>query len=160
MTEQKAPLMDIMQIQEVIPHRYPFLLVDRVEELVQGPDPDSRAGRKFKAIKCVTFNEQFFTGHFPHRPVMPGVLIVEAMAQAAALSCVRPNKPKQDVAIAAIKDAKFRRPVVPGDRLEIFGECTRDGGSMLSVNCECRVEGQVVASATILAKMFELEGAK
>jgi 3-hydroxyacyl-[acyl-carrier-protein] dehydratase len=150
--------MDINRIMAILPHRYPFLLIDRVEEVLHGPDPDSRAGRKFRAIKCVTMNEPFFPGHFPHRPVMPGVLIVEAMAQAAALACYRPGRPSQDVAIAAIKDAKFRRPVVPGDRLEIFGECTRDGGQMLSVDCECRVDGQVVASATILAKMFDFGG--
>ena len=150
--------MDINKIMEILPHRYPFLLVDRVEELREGPNPKSRAGRRFRVIKCVSYNEPFFTGHFPHQPVMPGVLIVEAMAQAAAVACYRPDQPRQDVAIAGIREAKFRRPVIPGDRLEIRGECTRDGGQMLSVNCEVFVDGQIVASATILAKMSEVGG--
>lgn len=155
-TLENRPVMDINKILEILPHRYPFLLIDRFEEVDPGPNPTSRAGRKFRAIKCVTFNEPFFPGHFPHRPVMPGVLLVEAMAQAAAVACVNPGGPKLDVAIAGIKDARFRRPVTPGDRLEIRGECVRDGGQMLVVECECWVEGQEVASATILAKMTEV----
>ena len=150
--------MDIDGILRMLPHRYPFLLIDRVEEIIEGPDPKSRLGRKFRVTKCVTINEPFFQGHFPHRPVMPGVLIVESMAQAAAVACYRVGEPTQDVAIVGIKEAKFRRPVVPGDKLEIRGECNRDGGQMLAVDCECWVDGQMVASARILAKMFDFGG--
>jgi len=145
---------DIMRIMKILPHRYPFLLVDKVLDVEYGPNPKSRTGRTFRGIKCVTFNEQFFSGHFPGLPVMPGVLIVESMAQAAAVACYLPAAyEKTEVAIAGIKEAKFRRPVVPGDVLEIRGKCVRDGGTMLSVSCECFVDGQPVASATLLAKM-------
>jgi 3-hydroxyacyl-[acyl-carrier-protein] dehydratase len=154
MAERKPPAMTPTDILRILPHRFPFLLVDRLEELTEGPKPPSRAGRKLKATKCVTFNEPFFQGHFPHRPVMPGVLLIEAMAQAAALACYRKDDPDLDVAIVSIKDAKFRRPVVPGDVLIIDGEVLRDGGTMLSVKLTCTVDGDVVAETEILAKVF------
>lgn len=146
--------MDANEILRILPHRFPFLLVDRMEEIVPGPKPSSRLGCKYRATKNVTINEPFFPGHFPGRPVMPGVLIVEAMAQAGALACYKPEFPEVDVAIAAIKDARFRKPVLPGDVLEIHGEVTRDGGSMLSIRTSCEVRGEVVAEAEILAKMM------
>src|SRR3954465_11682413 len=116
---EHQPVMSPTDIMRILPHRYPFLLVDRVDELVRGSG-GTRVGTRIRAIKNVTFNEQFFVGHFPHRPVMPGVLQIEAMAQVAALACAPYGKdaPKMDVAIAAIDACRFRRPVVPGDTLE------------------------------------------
>lgn len=156
----KAPLYNIVDIMKMLPHRFPFLLVDRVEEMIKGENEaagGNRAGRKIRAIKNVTFNEPFFPGHFPHRPVMPGVLQIEAMAQVAAISCVDPTGPKMDVAIAGINEARFRRPVVPGDTLELTAEVVKDRGQILIVKCEARVQGQMVAEAELMAKMFPLE---
>lgn len=155
MQEAKRPHYTISDIMRILPHRFPFLLVDRVEELIQPPD-GGVAGRKIRAIKNVTFNEPFFPGHFPHRPVMPGVLQIEALAQLAALACVDPNGPPMDVAIAGIDGARFRKPVVPGDQLELSAEVVRIRSSMVVVKCEARVDGQVVCEAELIAKMFPL----
>ena len=114
MSEEKAPLYTAIDIMKLLPHRFPFLLVDRVEEIYRPPN-GARVGLKIRATKNVTINEPFFPGHFPHRPVMPGVLQIEALAQVAALSCILPNGPKLDVAIAGITSARFRQPVWPGD---------------------------------------------
>src|SRR4051812_35968090 len=129
MASDYSPVLTPMDIMRILPHRYPFLLVDRVDELHRVTSPN-RVGTRIRAIKNVTFNEQFFVGHFPHRPVMPGVLQIEAMAQVAALACAPYGKdaPKMDVAIAAIDACRFRRPVVPGDTLEIEAEITKDRG--------------------------------
>lgn len=107
-------MMDIKEIMNIIPHRYPFLLIDRVEELVEG--------EKIVAIKNVTMNEPFFQGHFPSQPVMPGVLIIEAMAQAGAVAVLCKEEFKGKIAfLGAVNNAKFRKNVVPGDvlRLEV-----------------------------------------
>ena len=154
----ETPHYDVNQIMQLLPHRYPFLLVDRVERVDKPPikDGESRAGWKLWATKSVTFNEPYFPGHFPHRPIMPGVLQVEAMAQAAALIIVEPGKPRLDVLIAAINEAKFRRAVVPGDVLEICAEIKKDRGSMIVVKCEAKVRGKLVAEAEVLAKVFLL----
>jgi 3-hydroxyacyl-[acyl-carrier-protein] dehydratase len=157
MTEaDKAPIYTAIDILKMLPHRFPFLLVDRVEE-ISHPTPGVRIGRKIRALKNVTINEPFFPGHFPHRPVMPGVLQIEAMAQVAAISCVDVGGPKMDVAIAGINDARFRRPVVPGDALEITAEVIKDRAGILVIKCEARVRGLVVCEAEIIAKMFPLE---
>jgi 3-hydroxyacyl-[acyl-carrier-protein] dehydratase len=154
-SEQNAPIYTANEIMKMLPHRFPFLLVDRVEELVK-PNPGSRVGRKIRAIKNVTINEPFFPGHFPHRPVMPGVLQVEAMAQVAAISCVELDEPKMDVAIAGINEARFRRPVVPGDTLDITAEIVKDRAGIIVVRAEAQVRGQVVCEAELIAKMFPL----
>ena len=154
----EKPHYDVEQIMQLLPHRFPFLLVDRVEHIQKHSikPGESRAGWKLTATKCVTFNEPFFPGHFPHKPIMPGVLQVEAMAQAAALIIVEPGGPKLDVLIAGIRDAKFRRSVVPGDVLEITAEVKKDRGSIIIVQCEAKVRGKVVAEAEVLAKVFLL----
>src|SRR6266478_1486816 len=104
------PLMDIQAIRDILPHRYPMLLVDRIEEL----EADRIVG-----IKNVTINEPFFAGHFPEYPVMPGVLIIEAMAQVAGVLVLNqiPDRHKKQVLLASVEQAKFRRPVFPGDQL-------------------------------------------
>ena len=108
----------IDKVREILPHRYPFLLIDRVVSVTDGQKKDSRVGRKLKAIKCVTVNEEYFNGHFPKKPIMPGVLQIEAMAQAGGLACYLSEKDKNfELLIAGIQKAKFRRQVIPGDVL-------------------------------------------
>ena len=149
------PVYGITDIMKLLPHRFPFLLVDRVDELVR-PQGATRLGWRIRARKCVTVNEHFFAGHFPHRPVMPGVLQVEAMAQAAAIICLSLEEKRMDVSIATIENAKFRRPVVPGDVLDIFAEIVKDRGSIVIVACRIEVDGQVVSETEVMAKMFPL----
>jgi 3-hydroxyacyl-[acyl-carrier-protein] dehydratase len=147
----------IDQIIKLLPHRFPFLLVDRVESITPGPGP-LRVGRKARAIKNVTYNEPYFPGHFPHKPVMPGVLQIETMAQVAALASVDPTGPKMDVLIAGINDARFRRPVVPGDQLIVETEVIKDRGSMMVIACKAFVGQEIACEAEILAKIFPLAG--
>jgi 3-hydroxyacyl-[acyl-carrier-protein] dehydratase len=138
--------MDIHKVLSLLPHRYPFLLIDRVIEL----EPD----RRLLAYKNVTYNEPFFTGHFPVRPVMPGVLIIEAMAQATGLLAME-SRPDQIGSsslyyFVGIDNARFKRPVEPGDQLhlEVLLKTVKRGIWMFS--CEARVEGKVVATADIM----------
>jgi beta-hydroxyacyl-ACP dehydratase FabZ len=147
----------IEDILRILPHRFPFLLIDRVLSVVEGPNSDSRMGRKVVAIKNVTFNEPYFMGHFPHRPVMPGVLQIETMAQAGALAAFRETDPPQDVAIVSVSEAKFRRPIVPGDSLHVHAEITKDRGSMIGLICAVYVDGVKAAEAEMLAKVFPLK---
>lgn len=145
------PVKDIVAIMDLLPHRFPFLLIDRVIAIQEGANPPSRVGRRAIAIKNVTANEHFFIGHFPGRPVMPGVLIVEAMAQAGCVAFRRDTDPEMDVAIASIREARFRRPVVPGDTLRLTAEIIKDRGQMIVTECKAEVDNQVVAEAEILA---------
>ncbi len=154
-SKQKA-LYEATDILEMLPHRFPFMLVDRVLEIIPGDGKNGRVGTKIRAIKNVTFNEPFFPGHFPHRPVMPGVLQIEAMAQAAALTVIDRHGARLDVAIAGVNDARFRRPVIPGDTLELTAEILKDRGQILVVKCEARVDGQIAAEAELIAKIFPL----
>lgn len=143
MTDQT---LDIAGIMRAIPHRYPFLLVDRVVEM--RPD-DSCVG-----IKNVTINDQFFQGHFPTEPVMPGVLIVEAMAQTSAVLVVTTLGPESQgklVYFMSIDSAKFRRPVVPGDQLRIKVTKVQRRMSVWKFSGEATVDGRVVAEATFAA---------
>ncbi|MCX8132454.1 MAG: 3-hydroxyacyl-ACP dehydratase FabZ [Roseococcus sp.] len=136
----------IMQVMEAIPHRYPFLLVDRVTEI----RPDHSA----VGIKNVTINESFFQGHFPAEPVMPGVLLIEAMAQTAAVLVVATLgdafKGKL-VYFMSVEGAKFRRPVVPGDQVRIHVSKAQRRMNVWKFTAEARVEGAVVAEATYAA---------
>lgn len=136
-------MLDIKQIQEIIPHRYPFLLLDRVDEL--------EAGVKVKATKNVTMNEYFFQGHFPSEPVMPGVLIVEALAQAGAVALLTLDQFKGKIAyFAGIDKVKFRRKVVPGDTLTLEVEIIKlrgpagVGKAVAYVGNEKAVEGEIM----------------
>lgn len=141
------------EIETILPHRYPFLLIDRVLSLSGGSQED-RKGRKIVARKNITFNEPQFTGHFPGNPVYPGVMMIETMAQASALAAYDPSKKAERIYIASINNAKFRSPVVPGDVVEIHSECIKDRGSMVIFNTQAMVDGKLVAEAEIWAKIF------
>jgi 3-hydroxyacyl-[acyl-carrier-protein] dehydratase len=147
-------IMDVRQIEKLLPHRPPFLLVDRVVEL--------EADKRIVAVKCVTMNEPFFVGHFPGQPVMPGVLIIEALAQTAALLALSSMTPEQRAGkvtyFMGIDGARFRKPVVPGDRLELHVEILRSKGGVLKVKAEAKVEGQVVAEAELMAMLAAPQG--
>jgi len=142
--------MDIQGIQEILPHRYPFLLVDRIEEL----EPERIVG-----IKNVTINEPFFIGHFPDFPVMPGVLIVEAMAQVAGVLVLSqiPDRKNKLVLLATIEEAKFRRPVRPGDQLRIEMKMGKRKATIAKMSGTASVDGVVVAEATMLCKLADRE---
>ena len=146
-------VLSTVEILKFLPHRYPFLLVDKVVSLEFGPDPANRKGTKIVALKNVTMNEPFFQGHFPGLPIMPGVLQLEAMAQAACLAFVRKSDPPMVYFVAAFNEARFRKPVVPGDTLMLYAEVIKDRGSILSVTTEARVDGQLVSECEILAKV-------
>ena len=135
-------VMTIEEIKEIIPHRYPMLLIDRVEEL--------EAGKSIKAKKNVSVNEPFFQGHFPHEPVMPGVLIVEAMAQAGAVALLSMEEFKGKTAyFGGIDIAKFRKKVVPGDTLVLEVELTKVRSSAGCGKGIAYVDGKKVAEAEL-----------
>ncbi|HRZ60122.1 MAG TPA: 3-hydroxyacyl-ACP dehydratase FabZ [Rubrivivax sp.] len=138
--------MDIHQILKKLPHRYPLLLVDRVLEY--------EAGKRLLAVKNVTINEPFFTGHFPHRPVMPGVLIIEALAQAAALLTLESAGVELDdktlVYFAAIDNARFKRPVEPGDQLLLDVTLLRLRQGVQRFHGQARIGSEVAAEAEMM----------
>ena len=134
--------MDINQIMETIPHRQPFLLVDRIEEL--------EPGRRAVGTKCVTYNEPFFAGHFPQTPVMPGVLIIEALAQVGAVIILSQPEFKGKVAyFGAINSAKFKKKVLPGDVLSLEVEMIKQKGPIGVGKATARVDGKIAASAEL-----------
>ena len=139
-------VMDVKEIREYLPHRYPFLLVDRVTEL--------NLGDSIVAYKNVTINEPFFNGHFPDHPVMPGVLIIEAMAQAAGILGFKTmDKTPQDGSIyyfVGSDKLRFKRPVVPGDRLQLEASIRSEKRGIWKFECSASVDGELAASATIL----------
>ena len=149
--------MSITEITKILPHRHPFIFVDRVVEKIWGPQFPNRIGNRITAIKNITINEPYFEGHFPHRPVMPGVIVLEVFAQVGALLCCRPNDPPQDVAFVGVNEARFRKPIVPGDQLIIEMECRKDRGQILVFGGVAKVGNEIVAEAEILAKVFPLE---
>ena len=144
MTEQKQ--IDIHRIREILPHRYPFLLVDRVL--------DYTLGESLTAIKNITFNEPFFQGHFPERPVFPGVLILEALAQASALLASHSDEAETEEQIillfAGIDSARFKRPVEPGDQLMLKVRQTNYRRKIWKYSTKATVEGKLVASADVM----------
>ncbi len=142
------PTLDIEEIRKILPHRYPMLLVDRVLEL----EPDRIVG-----IKNVTANEPFFTGHFPDFPVMPGVLIVEAMAQVAGVLVLKEieDRASKLVFLAGIENAKFRRPVLPGDQLRIEMKVVKKKASVAKMLGQATVNGDVVAEVEVLCKLAD-----
>ena len=146
-------VMDIAEIKELLPHRYPFLLVDRVLEL----EPNVR----IVALKNVTINEPFFEGHFPHYPVMPGVLIVEAMAQAAALLSFKSLGVKRDdntvVYLVGVDGARFKRPVVPGDTLILEAEKIFERRGLIKYAVRAKVDDQLACEAQLLCTQRTIE---
>jgi 3-hydroxyacyl-[acyl-carrier-protein] dehydratase len=146
------PLMDIDAIREILPHRYPFLLVDAILEL----EPERIVG-----IKNVTANEPWSLGHFPDFPVMPGVLIIEAMAQVAGVLVLKqmPDRKSKLVLLASVEEAKFRRPVRPGDQLRIEMKVGKKKATVAKMYGTASVNGVVVAEARVMCKLADREAA-
>jgi 3-hydroxyacyl-[acyl-carrier-protein] dehydratase len=149
---ESAPvaMIDIARIMQMIPHRYPFLMIERVIDVVPS---ESATG-----IKNVSINEPYFQGHFPQRPVMPGVLIIEAMAQTAAVLVVHslgPNAEGKLVYFMTVDSARFRRPVGPGDQLHIHVVKERSRGNVWKFTAEAKVAGTLVAEATYSAMIMD-----
>lgn len=141
--------LDINQIKEYLPHRYPLLLVDRVL--------DWESGKQITTIKNVTINEEFFNGHFPHKPVMPGVLTIEALAQSAALLAFLTIGQKPDdnavVYFVGIDGARFKRPVEPGDQLKMQVEILRQSRGIWKFHAKATVDEQLVVEAELMCTM-------
>ena len=150
MSDKPGIVMDVNAIEQILPHRYPFLLVDRVLSM--------EPMKKLVAVKCVTVNEPFFAGHFPGHPVMPGVLLLEALAQASALLAKGSmiEEPGDKVTyLMAIDNARFRRPVVPGDRIELHVEVVKRKGDIWKQKGKALVDGEVVAEAEFMAMLVD-----
>ena len=145
-------MLDIEKILRILPHRYPFLLVDRVLTLEKG--------KSIAAIKNVTFNEPFFQGHFPQMRVMPGVLVVEAIAQAGGILLFHsiPDPENKLVFLSKIDNTKFRKPVVPGDQMRLEAEILKLKKHFCHVRGRALVEEEVVVEGDIMASLIDLEG--
>ncbi len=142
-------ILDVTGIQKILPHRYPFLLVDAIEEMERW--------KRIVGIKNVTINESFFQGHFPGQPIMPGVLIIESMAQTGGLLLLQevPDREKKLVYFVAIDNARFRRPVVPGDQLKIEVKVIAWRGDFCKIEGRATVDGDLAAEATLMCKMVD-----
>ena len=147
------PILDINEIRGILPHRFPFLLVDRIIEL----EPERIVG-----IKNITVTEPFFTGHFPDFPVMPGVLIVEAMAQTAGVLVLKsiPDRHSKLVLLVAVENARFRKPVIPGDVLRMEMKVLKRKASVAKMAGVATVDGQVVAEVEVMCKLADKEEKK
>ncbi|HVO32259.1 MAG TPA: 3-hydroxyacyl-ACP dehydratase FabZ [bacterium] len=141
--------MDIQELLHTLPHRYPFLLVDRITLW--------ESGKRAHGYKNVTINEPFFEGHFPGRPIMPGVLIIEAMAQVAATLAMRGHRDAQ-VLLLGVDDYRVRKPVVPGDKLEIEVDVTKVKGAFWRFKGAAKVDGAAVAEGAFLAAVTHPDG--
>ncbi len=148
--EKTVTEIDIGRIMEMIPHRYPFLMIDRIVDLV----PDVSA----TAIKNVSINEHYFQGHFPSQPVMPGVLIIESMAQTAAVLVVETLGTEAEgklVYFMLVEGARFRKPVVPGDQVHVHVKKKRNRGNVWKFRAQAKVNGLIVAEATYAAMILD-----
>jgi 3-hydroxyacyl-[acyl-carrier-protein] dehydratase len=148
-TASKIPTIEVEEIMQMIPHRYPFLLIDRVKEIV----PDSSA----VGIKNVTMNEPFFQGHFPDHPIMPGVLLIEAMAQTSAVLVIKTTGDVvgKVVYFMTVDNARFRKPVRPGDQVELHVEKIRNRGNVWKFRGKAKVDGQLMSEATYSAMIVD-----
>ena len=149
-TAEQALQIDIQRIMEMIPHRHPFLMIDRVIDVV--------ANERATGVKNVSINEHYFQGHFPTRPVMPGVLIIEAMAQTAAVLVVHtlgPNAEGKLVYFMSVDNARFRRPVFPGDVLHVRVAKQRHRGNVWKFEGRAEVRGQLMAEAVFAAMILD-----
>jgi len=144
------PILDIQAIRDILPHRYPMLLVDSIIELEE---------ERIVGIKNVTINEPFFVGHFPDFPVMPGVLVIEAMAQVAGVLVLKsiPDRKNKLVLLASVEEAKFRRPVLPGHQLRIEMKVTKRKASVAKMHGQATVDGIVMAEAILMCKLADRE---
>jgi 3-hydroxyacyl-[acyl-carrier-protein] dehydratase len=144
-------ILDINAIQAILPHRYPFLLVDGIEEMERW--------KRIVGIKNVTINEQFFQGHFPGKPIMPGVLIIESMAQTGGVLLLQEVKDREKKLLyfVAIDGASFRRPVVPGDQLRIEVDVLAWRGTFCKLQGRATVAGELAAEATLMCKMVDID---
>jgi beta-hydroxyacyl-ACP dehydratase FabZ len=142
-------VLDINEIQKFLPHRYPFLLIDKVVEMERF--------KRIVAIKSVTINEAFFQGHFPGKPVMPGVLILESMAQAGGLLLLQeiPDREEKLLYLASMNDVKFRRPVVPGDQLRVEVDILSWKGDLCKIQAKAFVDENLATEATMLCVMVD-----
>lgn len=145
-TDFSMPILDVTEIRKILPHRYPLLLVDRIVELEE---------ERVVGIKNVTANEPFFNGHFPDFPVMPGVLIVEAMAQTAGVLVLKsiPDRESKLVLLVSVDAARFRKPVVPGDQLRLEMKVIRRKGTVAKMSGRATVDGVLVAEAEVMCKL-------
>ena len=152
MSDSGSRAMDIHEVRRYLPHRYPFMLIDRVLDYVPGED--------LPAIKNLTYHEPQFTGHFPERPIMPGVLLIEAMAQAAGILAQVSTGVRVDdrhlYYLVGVDNARFKRPVEPGDQVVLRAELQRAIRGVWKFSCEARVDGQVVASAEVMSVLKEV----
>ena len=144
-------LLDVVAIQKILPHRYPFLMVDGILEIDRL--------KRIVGVKNVTINESHFQGHFPGAPVMPGVLIIESMAQTGGLLLLQevPDREKKLLYFVAVDGARFRRPVVPGDQLKVEMNVLSWRGDFCKLEGKATVDGQLVAEATLMCKMVDRE---
>jgi 3-hydroxyacyl-[acyl-carrier-protein] dehydratase len=148
-TEQQVTQVDVQRIMEMIPHRHPFLMIDKVVDMV--------ANERATGIKNVSINEGYFQGHFPARPVMPGVLIIEAMAQTAAVLVVHTLGPDAEgklVYFMSVDNARFRRPVFPGDRLDVYVAKQRNRGNVWKFEGRAKVGDNLMAEAVFAAMIL------
>ena len=148
-TEQQVTQVDVQRIMEMIPHRHPFLMIDKVVDMV--------ANERATGIKNVSINEGYVQGHFPARPVMPGVLIIEAMAQTAAVLVVHTLGPEAEgklVYFMSVDNARFRRPVFPGDRLDVYVAKQRHRGNVWKFEGQAKVGDNLMAEAVFAAMIL------
>jgi 3-hydroxyacyl-[acyl-carrier-protein] dehydratase len=144
-------LLDINGIQKILPHRHPFLMVDAIEEMERW--------KRVVGIKNITINEGYFQGHFPGKPIMPGVLIIESMAQTGGVLLLQevPDRENKLLYFVAIDNARFRRPVIPGDQLRIEVNVVAWRGTFCKLEGRASVNGELAAEATLMCKMVDLE---